>query len=320
MIDIFTHILPMQYLAALEHKAALGNVPRQRLETLKHAPPALLNLDNRLQVMDQLPDMLQVLTLIGPPLEVLAGSADAADLARIVNNELAEIVRLRPDKFAAIASLPLNDIETALVEIDRAVNRLGLHGIQIFSDINFKPLDSAEFFPIYEKMQQYDLPIFIHPQSESMGPDYPGEQGSRYNLTALIGWPHATSMAMLRLACGGVLEKYPKLKLVTHHSGGTIPYLASRIGHAPFKPDNLKGAVNDSLKLFNNDTAVQGNTANLMCAYAFCGAEHMLFGTDFPMAGPDLVRETIRSIQEMSVTEMEKQQIFEGNARKLLKI
>jgi uncharacterized protein len=320
MIDIFTHILPLQYLAALEQKAALGKVPHLRVETLKHAPPALLNVGTRLQIMDQLPEMLQVLTLIGPPLEVLAGPADASGLARIVNNELADLVRLRPDKFAAIASLPLNDIEAALTEIDRVVNQLGLHGIQIFTDINFKPLDSAEFFPIYEKMQRYDLPIFIHPQSEPMGPDYPGEIGSKYNLTALAGWPHATSMAMLRLACGGVLEKYPKLKLVTHHSGGTIPYLAGRIGHAPFKPDILKGAINDSLKLFYNDTAVQGNTANLMCAYAFCGAEHMLFGTDFPMAEPDLVRETIRSIKEMSVTETEKQQIFEDNARKLLKI
>jgi aminocarboxymuconate-semialdehyde decarboxylase len=190
----------------------------------------------------------------------------------------------------------------------------------MFSDINYKPLDSAEFFPIYEKMQQYDLPIFIHPQKESPEPDYPGEQGSKYYLTALIGWPHATSMAMLRLASGGVLEKYPKLKLVTHHSGGTVPYLAGRIGHSPVKPDNLSGTVVDSLRLFYNDTAVQGNTANLMCAYAFSGAEHMLFGTDFPMAGPDLVRETIGSIRKMSITEMEKQHIFEDNARKLLKL
>jgi aminocarboxymuconate-semialdehyde decarboxylase len=128
MIDIFTHILPLKYLAALEQKAAAGKVPRQRVEALKHMPPALLNLDNRLQVMAQMPDMLQALTLIGPPLEVLAGPADAAELTHIVNNELAEIVRQWPDKFAAIASLPLNDVGAALAEIDRAVNQLGLRG------------------------------------------------------------------------------------------------------------------------------------------------------------------------------------------------
>jgi aminocarboxymuconate-semialdehyde decarboxylase len=169
-------------------------------------------------------------------------------------------------------------------------------------------------------MAQYDLPIWIHPLKEMTEPDYPGEQGSRYGLAAIIGWPHATSMAIMRLAGSGVLEKYPKLKFITHHDGGTVPYLAGRIQNSPFKYENLTRPITDSLRLFYNDTAVQGNVPNLMCAYAFCGADHMLLGTDFPMVTSDLVKESIRSVNEMTIPGAEKKRIFEENARKILKL
>jgi aminocarboxymuconate-semialdehyde decarboxylase len=214
----------------------------------------------------------------------------------------------------------MNDMDAALQEVDRAIHDLKLRGVQIFTSINNKPLDSPEFLPLYQKMAQYDLPIWIHPVKEMTEPDYPREQGSRYGLATIIGWPHATSMAIMHLAASGVLEKYPNLKFITHHSGGTVPYLAGRIKHAPFKYENLTKPILDSLTLFYLDTAVQGNVPNLMCAYAFCGADHMLLGTDSPMVTSDLVKETIHSVNEMSIAEREKRKIFEENAKDILNL
>ena len=320
MIDIFTHILPPKYLEALEKLAAIGRISSSRVEGLRRSNPALLDVDLRLKMMNEFPDVMQVLTMVGPPLEDIAKPDDAVDLAKIANDNMAELVARHPDRFVAVATLPMNNMDAALKELDRAINDLKLRGVQIFTSINDKPLDLPEFLPLYEKMSQYDLPIWIHPLKEMTEPDYPGEEGSKYGLAAIIGWPHATSMAMMRLAGSGVLEKYPNLKFITHHGGGTVPYLAGRIKHSPFKYENLAKPITDSLVLFYNDTAVQGNISNLMCAYAFCGANHMLLGTDFPMATSNLVMETIRSVNEMPIPEVEKRKIFEGNARQLLKL
>ena len=320
MIDIFTHILPPKYLEALEKLAANGRISLSRVEGFRRSNPAVLGVNFRLKVMDEFPDIMQVLTMVGPPLEAIAKTEDAVDLAKIANDEMAELVTRHPDKFVAVATLPMNNMDAALREVDRAINDLKLRGVQISTSINDKPLDSPEFLPLYQKMAQYDLPIWIHPLKEVTEPDYPGELGSKYGLAAVLGWPHATSLAVTRLAASGVLEKYPKLKFITHHDGGTVPYLAGRIQNSPFKFENLTRPITDSLRLFYNDTAVQGNVPNLMCAYAFCSADHMLFGTDFPMVTSDLVKETIRSVNEMPIPGAEKKRIFEGNARQILKL
>jgi predicted TIM-barrel fold metal-dependent hydrolase len=311
MIDIFTHILPAKYLKALEKKG-----PNAR----RSQSPGMADLDLRLKMMEEFPGMMQVLSVPDPALETLINPEDILELAKGVNDELAEIVRRYPDKFpAAIAMLPFNNnIDSTLGEIDRAVKDLGLRGVLICTNVNGKPLDSPEFMDIYEKMEKYDLPIFLHPRNKPAEHDYPGEQGSKYSLDVTVGWPHETTMAMMRLSGSGILEKYPKLKIVTHHCGGTVPYLVGRIRHAPFKYESLTRPITDSLLLFYNDTAVQGNTANLMCSYAFCGGDHLVFGTDFPLASSNLVMETIRSINAMTIPEVEKKKIFEENARKLL--
>jgi predicted TIM-barrel fold metal-dependent hydrolase len=283
--------------------------------------------------MDKYPDLLQVLTIAAPALEAVTKPNDSVELAKIANDEMTELVMKYPERFAAaIACLPLNDIDATLTEIDRAIKELRFRGIQVYTDINGKPLDSPEFMPIYEKMVTYDLPILIHPKREATQPDYESEGESKYLIWTRLGWPHATSMAMMRLACSGVLEKYPTLKFITHHAGGTVPYLITRIGYLDefnemrmgYRYEQLltKKIIN-YLRMFYNDTAVYGHTPTLMCAHAFCGAEHMLFATDMPFdsqAGYRLVRETIRSIEEMDIPDSEKRMIFEENARDLLRL
>ena len=114
--------------------------------------------------MDKYPDIVQLLTIAGPNLESVLEPKDAAECARIANDEMAELVAKHPDRFCgACASLPMNDIDAALVETDRAIKELRFRGVEIFTDHNGRPVDAPEIFPLYEKMAAYNLPILLHP-------------------------------------------------------------------------------------------------------------------------------------------------------------
>lgn len=332
MIDVFCHILTPKYLEG-RNKKALSGWSSAKGAAYAQAVPTLFDLEARFRIMDRYPEYMQVLTIASPAVETMTTPEDAVDLAKIANDEMAELVMKYPERFAAaIACLPLNDIDATLAEIDRAIKDLRFRGIHVCTDINGKSLDSPEFMPIYEKMASYNLPILIHPKREATTSDYEGEEESKYLIWTRLGWPHATSMAMLRLVCSGILEKYANLKFVTHHAAGTVPYLITRIGCLDEFNEMRMGyrykqhfsqKIVDYLRMFYNDTAVYGNTPTLMCAHAFCGAEHMLFATDMPFdsqAGYRLVRETIRSIEEMDIPDSEKRMIFEENARDLLRL
>lgn len=331
-IDIFNHFLPPRYLEARNKKAASGWV-LSRGSLWASKLPAIVDLDARFRIMDKYPDYLQILTLGAPPPEKLVKPGDAVDLSKIANDEIAELVMKYPDRFVAgIACLPMNDIGAALEEIDRAIKDLGFRGIQMATDINGRAIDSPEFMPIYEKMAYYDLPILLHPQKDATAPDFEGEKESKYNMWVKLNWPHMTSVTMVRLSCSGILEQYPNLKFVTHHAGGTIPYLASRITLQGDMQEMLFGyryeahltkTIADYLRLFYYDTAVCGETSALMCARAFCGTEKLLFATDMPFDGESglrLIRETIRSIEEMDIPDAERKMIFEGNTKRLFRL
>lgn len=293
-IDMFAHIIPQKYFSAFRQK---NNDFQKGMEQRSHAA---LNLDIRLRLMNRYPDVLQVLTVALPHLlEEMVSPKESIELARIANDEMAELVANYPDKFvAAVASLPLNDIDASLEEIDRAITKLQIKGIQIYSTINGKALDSPEFKPIYEKMANYDLPIWIHPyQNEAMFAAGP---------YALV---YETACAMQRLVSGGVIRDYPNIKFIAHHCGATVPLLEGRLQNK------------DQFRKFYGDTATYGSTAQLMCGYAFFGAEHILFATDSPM-GPRFgcTLQTIQAVERMPIDDLEKEKIFLHNALDLLKV
>jgi uncharacterized protein len=283
--------------------------------------------------MDEYKDLTQVLTLTLPPVEKFASPQQALDLSKMANDGMAELVTKYPDRFiAAVATIPMNDMDAALNELDRAIKDLHFKGVQIFTPINDKPLDSPEFFPLYDRMCKYDLPIWIHPSREPDYADYKSEKFSKYALHSMFGWVYETSTAMVRLVLSGVMEKYPTIKFITHHGGAMIPFLQNRI--ASFidfssrrmgmkTTENLKRPPLDYFKMFYADTAIYGNTPGLMCSYSLYGAQNLVFGTDMPYDsefGLMLIRETIKAVEQMAITDSEKTMIFEGNARSLLKL
>jgi predicted TIM-barrel fold metal-dependent hydrolase len=278
------------------------------------------------------------LTLANPPIELLAEPAVAVELAQMANDEMAELVQKYPDRFVgAVASLPLNDVDASLREADRAINDLHLKGVQIFTRIAGKPVDSPEFVPLYEKLAQYDLPIWIHPFYE-MGPgpgakdhpvpDKPDPAVAMDRAGFQLIYPSAT--AMTRLVYSHIFDKYPKIKFITHHCGCTVPYLADRlqmiydmaakrqgIQHGLSKP------ILDYYRMFYADTALHGNVPAMMCGYHFFGADHILFGTDMPFDAELCawsIRKTVESIEQMNIADSERVAIFEKNARELLRL
>lgn len=188
------------------------------------------DMNHRFRIMDKFEGLKQVITLGVPAIEDIADPKNAVDLARIANDEMAQLVNKHPDRFvAAAACLPMNNMDAALKEADRAINDLGFKGVQTGTPINNKPLDSGEFMPLFEKMAQYDLPIWIHPGRPVTYADYKTEEVSKYMIFLLFGWPYETTVAMTRLVFSGVLERYPNLKFITHHCGAMVPYLHQRL-------------------------------------------------------------------------------------------
>ena len=220
IVDAYTHILPAGYQSMLEKKITNRDIS---LNSARYAQtiPTLVNLEARFRVMDDTDEYIQVVSVASPPIHSIASPEVAAELCRVANDELAELVLKYPHRFAAgIATLPMNDIDAALKEAQRAIRDLRLRAVELYTDINGQPLDAPQFMPLYDMMADLDRPIFIHPLREMTTPDYAGEEISRYRVWTKLGWPYATALAMTRLVYGGVLEKWPGLKIVTHHCGG----------------------------------------------------------------------------------------------------
>jgi predicted TIM-barrel fold metal-dependent hydrolase len=307
-IDIYSHILTEKYIKYYSQKSP------KAANSVEFRNRAVIDLNMRLPLMDRFPDILQVLTIANPPLDVFVSPDDAAELARIANDEMAELLVKYPNKFvAAVACVPMNNIEAALKETDRAITQLGFKGIQIGTRVHGEPLDLPQFKPLYEKMAQYNLPIWIHPVTyDKLDPD-----------TGVFSWPFETATAMYHLVTSGIFYTFPNIKFITHHCGSMAPYFANRIKWtmSAARKDRIGQDADEHFRKFYNDTAVYGNTEALMCGYAYFGADHILFGTDAPLGGKyGITYETVTSIERMNIPEAEKEKIFIKNAENLLRL
>lgn len=328
---MYSHVVPTKYRKALYQKAQSGfyMTSVDKIEAHHNAVPALFDMPERFTIMDKFEDVRQVLTIGAPSLEEVTGPEEAAEIARIANDEMAELVAKYPDRFVAgVAALPMNNMDAALRETERAITELKLKGVQVYTPIEGKPLDSPEFMPLYDIMAGNNLPIWIHPQRGRNTSDYKNEDYSKYRIFHIFGWPYETTAAMSRLVFSGVLDKHPNLRFITHHCGGMIPFFSQRLADQAQTMANegyaeerlsLKGTPIDYFKMFYGDTAI-GSVAALMCGHSFFGADHILFGTDMPFGAGDKTAQTIDTIEQMAIPDSDKKKIFGGNAKRLLNL
>lgn len=330
-IDVYCHVVTPKYRDGLIRLAP----PAMGLEARLRGLPALTDMDLRFRVMDEFGDYAQIITQANPPVELVAAPGEAAELSRIANDEMAELVARHPKRFASAgACLPLNDVQASLDEIDRVVSKLGLKAIQVYSHVNGKPLDDPEFLPIFEKMAGYDLPILLHPARAMNFPDYTTEKRSLYDIWHVFGWPYETAAAMTRIVFSGLFDRWPNLKIVTHHLGGMVPYFEARILNSYMKMADKPGPDSEAQKklkhdpyhyytLFYGDTALNGSTPGLECGLAFFGIDRVVFATDTPFDsenGARYVRETVRSVESMTLSSRDKRKIYEENARRIFRL
>src|SRR5438046_4622173 len=176
-IDVFPHILPRRFFDRMLEVAGRNLYMQKRMRAI----PVLVDLEQRFRIMDRYEGYVQVLTLASPPIEALAGPDATPELARLANDGMAELVAKHPDRFPGfVASLPMNNPDAALNEIDRAIDRLGATGVQMFTNVNGRPLDGAEYRLLFERMASRRLPIWLHPARAAAFADYPGARRSRY--------------------------------------------------------------------------------------------------------------------------------------------
>ncbi len=299
--------------------------------------PMLVDLDERFRVMDGFDGYEQVLSISTPPIEAYAAPADAVDLARLVNDEMAELVARYPQRFAAfVASLPLNDPEAALREIERAVGQLGARGVQIFSNVNGQPLDRPEHLALFEAMAARDLPVWLHPYRGAEIGDYASETRSEFEIWWAFGWPYQTSVAMARLVFSGIFDRLPHLKVITHHMGAMVPYFEGRVGPGwdqlgvrTSDKDygrllrTLRKRPLDYFRSFYADTALFGAYEATLCGLRFFGPSHVLFASDAPFdpeRGPMFIRETVAIVDRLPISSEDRERIYWRNAVEMLKL
>jgi aminocarboxymuconate-semialdehyde decarboxylase len=297
--------------------------------------PTIANLDARFKVMDEFgPEYRQFLSLPAPPIEALAGPDLSPEAARVANDGFADLVSRHPERFIGFAaSLPMNNPAAAVSEIGRAVDQLGARAVQIFTNVNGKRLDLPEFFPIFEECARRDLTILMHPARGAETPDYITETRSHYEIWWTFGWPYETSAAMAHIVFSGVLDKLPNLKIVTHHMGGMIPYFEGRVGYGwdalgsrtsdmdyVSLLKSMKHRPVDYFHKFYADTALFGGQGATECGYKFFGEDNCVFASDVPFEpAPGLyIRETIKCVNALNITDAQRAKIYHGNAKRLL--
>jgi len=332
-IDIFCHIVPQTYYDRMLKLPESGTTIKRRTANI----PAMVNLEARFRIMDRFGDYCQVVSMAAPPIEAMGDAKLSPELAQLANDGMAELVVKHPDRFPGfVGALPMNNPAAAVEEIDRAVLKLGAVGFQFYSNVNGRPLDEPDFLPIFEKIAERNVPIWIHPSRSSAFPDYVTEKKSKFELWWVFGWPYETSVAMARIVFAGYFDRFPELKIISHHLGAMIPYFSGRtgpgldqLGARTEEEDlavvgrKLRKRPQEYFKMFYADTATFGSLPALRCGLEFFGADQVLFASDSPFdpeKGPGYIRETIRCMEGVEMSAADRYKIYEGNARKLMRL
>lgn len=322
IIDFHNHFYPPAYLEAIQAgPSSIKVTVDDDSNPLLHYPgdynivvPGHRDVDFRAQILDKAGVDMQVLTMTTPGTHVESPQR-AVELARIVNDEFAAIMQTRGERFTALGTLPLNDPQASVAEMERSRAEHGFKGFQVFSNIDGVELTDPRFWPLYAKASDLELILDIHPT-------FPAgvEAMSDYWLMPLLGFTFDTTLAAAKLVFSGVAERYPGIKWILNHAGGAIPYLAERLdrGYEAFKEcrAHISKPPSTYLKNFYFD-AVNFDPQALQLCVDFAGAEHVLAGSDYPHQIGSLAK-MLSTIDQLKITAKEKKQILGGNARRLL--
>ncbi|HEY2739832.1 MAG TPA: amidohydrolase family protein [Thermoanaerobaculia bacterium] len=322
IVDVHNHYYPPAYLDALRSGASSVRITEDTAgNPLLHYPGDYnvavrghRDIEYRAGVLAELGVDTQVLTLTTPGTHVET-AATAARLASLVNDDFAAVVRDRKGRFAALATLPLNDPAASVRELERAITELGLPGAMLFSNVNGVALADQRFWPLYELANTHGAVLHIHPTAP-VGV----EAMTDFWLMPLVGFLLDTTLAAAHLVFAGVFARFPRIRWVLSHLGGAIPYLAERLdrGFHAFREcrANIEQPPSEFLRQLYYDT-VNFDPAALQLAISFAGPRHILAGSDYPHqigSTPAM----LQAIRGLPISEDDKADILGRNAAGLL--
>ncbi len=324
IIDAHSHVITEPVLDALE-----AVHPTDELSSLRNAP-RMTAVDARLDYLDRHGVDRQVINLAAPMVWRGADPASVLDVVRLANDEMRRLADEHPDRFVPTGTVPFLTGEY-VEEARRCVGELGFPGLQTFSNVDGRLLDDESFEPFWAAVDALDVPVWIHPQLHDWH-DY--DESSTW-IYKMLGWPFDTSVAIARLVFSGVLDRHENVEVVSHHLGGTLPYLVGRVRswyrsrreepdlYANPRMADLSEPLSAYFDRVYGDTAVSGTgeVYPLRCGYEFFGADNMVYSADYPF-GPDRgdywAGTIIRAIEELEIPDAEKEQILSGTAKRLL--
>jgi predicted TIM-barrel fold metal-dependent hydrolase len=318
VIAIEEHYSDPQVMARANGQGGAG----RRSPAMDNLLPRLNDLgEGRLKEMDSAGIDMQVISHAPSPIQQLQ-PAEARELAVDTNDRLHDAVDRNPERFGAFAALPTPDPAAAADELERTVTRLGFKGAMIHGRSHEEFHDLQKFWPIYERAQYLDVPIYIHP-----GPPHPAMVQAYYAdylpdfpslNSAAWGFTIDTANQVVRLLLSGLFDAYPRLKIIVGHMGEGIPFLVDRIHEAINRPGNRN--VNFKETFCNNfyiTTSGHFSTPALLCAVLEMGIDHILFSVDYPYVenAPGM-----HWMETVPLSAEDKEKMFNGNARRLLRI
>jgi predicted TIM-barrel fold metal-dependent hydrolase len=319
-IDCQSHLYPPEMLAYLEKRKESPYVYRKDGERYvvigdwqRRVLPNHSDVGAKLQAMDKSGISLTALSINDPGPELFG--KEGPSVARMVNDFIGGVAREHPTRFFGLAVLPLQEMDAALVELDRCVSKLGMKGILLYSNLNGKFPDEPEFRPLFARAEELGIPILLHPA-------YPTTFAatSGYQMAAGLGLMFDTTIALTRIILAGLLDQHPRLRLVCPHVGGALPYLIGRVDHQTMVlkrgAEKIRKAPSEYLKQVWLDI-VSPLALTIRYGYDFLGPERLLYSSDHPWVDPQLI---VNNLQSLKLPRVEEEKIFGGNARRLFKL
>ena len=234
---------------------------------------------------------------------------------RLANDFVAGVVSRHPSRFFGLCVLPLLDMQASIVELDRAVQKLGMRGILLYTNLAGRFPDEPEFRPLFARAVELDVPVLLHPAKPVTT-----ELVKGYEMTSTLGNMFDNTIALTRLLMSGILDEFPRLKLVCPHLGGTLPYIVGRLDHQVTVlkrgPRNLTRAPSEYLKQIWLDI-VSPLPLAMKFAVDFMGADRLLYASDHPWVEPGLISDCLASL---NLSAADEQKIRCDNARSLFRL
>ncbi len=322
-LDLHTHYYPPAYFGRIERSGgdfSFGTSPTgQRIILYRGArffgvTAPMTDVAKRLDDMDRVGIDTEVLSLSTPNVYFVEGKAQA-DVAHMVNYAYADLAAKYPARFLGFASIPMDDPDAALRELERAVDELGMQGVIVLSNIRGRALADPLYRPFFQEADRRRLCVFVHPMVPVAADAF-----TEYVLGPRVGFPFDTTLAIAKLCFAGIFKRLPNIRWLVAHAGGAVPYLMERLdsGWRDFAECrvNIDEPPSTYLKRLYYDT-VTFSPHNLRLLREVVGTDHMVMGSDYPhLLGS--IEKAVTSIEAMDFTEREKEQVYSGTALSIM--